>query len=478
MLSTLAAQPLLSQAPAQAATRTGRYIVSTYSADGTDAALARLSRTGTRASRRYHRVLDGFAARLTASQVATLRDDPGVRRVTPDRILRISSSQSSPSWGLDRIDQRAEPLDRSYSYATTGAGVSVYSIDTGIRLDHHEFGGRAVSGYDYVDGDSDASDCNGHGTHVAGTVGGSTYGVAKAANLVALRVLDCDGDGYESDFISALQYVIDHHAARPAVVNISAGGEVSTELDQAVAAVVQAGVPVVVAAGNDDRDACTGSPAREPSAITVAASTKTDDRAGFSDFGSCVDVFAPGTEVLSAYTGSSTATATLEGTSMATPHVVGAVARYLQAYPTASPAAVSKALVGDATSSVVTGLAGSPDRLLYLRSTTTGAATSVAASHSDTARTITMKWSSPYGFGAQAVTGYRLTRTGRAMSVPVSVQVDDSQRAYTFGNLVLGATYTVTVQPINAAGLGSPWSTKVRLLATPGSGRVRPPRAR
>lgn len=471
----LVAQPLT----AQAEDTTDRYIVTTSSPFATDAAVARLKRAGIRTSNRYHTVLDGFAATMTTGQVATLRRDSRVRSVTVDHVLRTSSTQTSPTWGLDRVDQRSATLNHSYAYATTGAGVTVFSVDTGIRLDHREFGGRAKSGYDFVDGDSNATDCNGHGTHVAGTVAGSTYGVAKAARLVALRVLDCQGEGYESDFISALQYVVDHRPAGPSVVNISAGGAESTTLDRAVAAVVKAGIPVVVAAGNDDTDACRLSPAGESSAITVAASNESDARAYFSDYGSCVDIFAPGTDITSAAVSSTTATVAWDGTSMATPHVAGAVARYLQVYPDASPAAVSRALIGDATSGAIDDAAGSPNKLLYLQTGTTGTPLGTATTQSDAARTITATWSPPYGFGAPAVTGYRVTIRGAADTNASGVSVDlaATARSFTFVDLKHGAKYTVSVVAIDSAGSGSVASKQVSMLAGPGKGRVATPAA-
>ncbi len=471
---------LLTTTPAQADAKPGRYIVSTWTAGGADGAVAKVTRKGVRPSHRFSRVLHGFAATLSSAQLSALRNDSRVRSIVPDEVISIDSTQNDAEWALDRVDQRSDNLDNTYRYQTTGAGVTVFEIDTGIRTTHTQFGGRAVKGYNFVEDNADASDCNGHGTHVAGSIAGSTYGVAKQARLVAVRVLDCNGEGYLSDFIAGLQYVVDHQPAGPAVVNISAGGASNSALDEAVRTVVDEGIPVVVAAGNDDENACFNSPARVSSALTVAATDADDERAYFSDWGSCVDLFAPGVGIRSASDRSDTATESMSGTSMAAPHVAGAVARYLQAYPQASPSAVRRALVGDATSNAVSEAAsGSPNKLLYLRSTTTGVPTSVSTTHSDAARTLTLKWSPPYGFGAPAVTGYRITRSGTDTSGRsfTTTNLTGAARSYTFGQLRHGTTYTVTVRSLNASGGGTVSSTTVKMLAAPGKGRVSTPAA-
>ena len=476
MAGLLAGGGLLTAAPAQADTRTERYIVSTFTADGADQALTTATRKGARATHRYDRVLNGFSARLTSAQLSTLRSDSRVKSITVDHVMTVDATQTDPPWGLDRLNQRSRTLDGRYTYLASGAGVTVFEIDTGIQLTHDEFGGRAVSGYDFVDRDSVATDCNGHGTHVAGTIAGATYGVAKQATVVALRALDCDGKGQESDFIKALQWVVDHKPAGPAVVNISAGSEArSAPLDDAVAAVIKAGVPVVISAGNDDVNACAASPARTKEAITVAASTRSDARADYSNYGSCVDVFAPGTDIRSSVIDdvSNSETDVYSGTSMAAPHVAGALARYLQAYPKASPAATLTALVGDATSGAVAGESGSPDKLLYLRGTTTGAVTKVSATHSDPAASIALKWSPPYGFGAPTVTGYRVSRNGTFTPVDLPA----SARSFTFPKLKHGGTYDVSVTPLNAAGPGSVATQTEKLGSLPGTGRVSTPSA-
>lgn len=312
----------------------------------------------------YGAALKGFAARLSESEAARLARDPRVAFVEQDQVMSLSTVQSPATWGIDRIDQRALPLSGSYAYANTGSGVRAYIIDTGIRFTHNEFGGRATSGYDAVDGGS-ADDCNGHGTHVAGTVGGATYGVAKGVALVAVRVLDCSGSGTTSGVIAGVDWVTSSHSGA-SVANMSLGGGASTALDNAVANSIGSGVTYAIAAGNSNRDACKFSPARVPTAITVGATTSSDARASYSNYGKCLDVFAPGPSITSAWYTSNTATNTISGTSMATPHVAGVAALYLQSNPGATPAAVASALVANATANVVGNAGrGSPNWLVY-----------------------------------------------------------------------------------------------------------------
>lgn len=313
----------------------------------------------------YSAALNGFAATLPEQALNGLVHNPNVEYIEADQIFTIDATQSPATWGLDRIDQRNLPLSNSYTYNFTGNGVSAYIVDTGIRVSHNEFGGRASVAYDSIGDGQNGIDCNGHGTHVAGTVGGSTYGVAKNVSLFAVRVLNCSGSGTTSGVIAGVDWVT-NHAAKPAVANMSLGGGKSTALDNAVANSINSGVTYAVAAGNSKRDACNFSPARVANALTVGATTSSDARASYSNYGSCLDLFAPGSSITSSWYSSNTATNTISGTSMATPHVAGVAALYLSANPNATPAQVASALLGAATPGVV-GNPGrnSPNLLLY-----------------------------------------------------------------------------------------------------------------
>jgi subtilisin family serine protease len=314
---------------------------------------------------RFDHALNGFTAFLTEAQALALSEDPDVAFVEEDSTVEALVTQTNPPWGLDRIGQRDLPLNQTYSYTTNGTGVNAYIIDTGIRRTHTQFGGRAFVGFDAVGDGQNTNDCNGHGTHVSGTVGGSTYGVAKNVRLFAVRVLGCNGSGTNSGVIAGVDWVTANHIS-PAVANMSLGGGVSTALDTAVRNSIAAGVTYSIAAGNSNTDAANSSPARVSEAITVGATTMTDARSSFSNFGSVVDIFAPGSAILSASNASDTATATLSGTSMATPHVTGVVARFLQANPTASPATARNALVNAATLNHLSGIpSGTANRLLF-----------------------------------------------------------------------------------------------------------------
>jgi subtilisin family serine protease len=302
---------------------------------------------------------------LDPAEARRLAADPNVRVVEQDRIVRVAATQRDPVWGLDRIDQRSATPSKTYTPTADGNSVHAYIIDTGIKLAHQQFGGRATYGYDFVSGDPYADDCDGHGTHVAGTVGGSTYGVAKKVRLVAVRVLDCQGAGYLSDVIDGVDWVTEN-ARRPAVANMSLGGTRSTALDAAVQAGIDSGVTFVVAAGNENINSYRVSPAAVAAAITVAATDTRDRRASFSNWGSTVDLFAPGVGIRSAYKSSTTATAVMSGTSMAAPHVAGAAALVLDAAPAYRPVQVRDYLVAKATTGKVTDLRSAPNRLLYV----------------------------------------------------------------------------------------------------------------
>ncbi|MCX4470850.1 Aqualysin-1 precursor [Micromonospora sp. MW-13] len=316
----------------------------------------------------YGEALNGFEARLSESAAKRLAADPAVAWVEQNHEVSIQTTQTNPPWGLDRIDQTSLPLNSAYSYTSTGSGVTAYIIDTGIRTTHTTFGGRAVDGYDAVDNALPAADCNGHGTHVAGTVGGSTYGVAKSVRLVAVRVLNCAGSGTTAGVIGGVNWVTSNHqAGQPAVANMSLGGGLNSSLNTAVANSIADGVSYAVAAGNSNANACNSSPAAVGTAITVGATQSNDARASFSNYGTCLDIFAPGVSVLSSWYTNDTATNTISGTSMAAPHVAGAAARVLQNNPTWTPAQVASYLVSTATTGAVGSPGtGSPNRLLYL----------------------------------------------------------------------------------------------------------------
>ena len=321
----------------------------------------------------YTHAIRGFSASLPDAAVAALQRHPQVAYVEQDQPMHaISITQTNATWGIDRVDQLDLPLSTTYTYANNGSGVRAYILDTGIRYTHTEFGGRASFGFDAIGGDG--SDCNGHGTHVSGTVGGTLYGVAKGVSLVSVRVLDCRGSGTTSGVIAGVDWVTANHV-KPAVANMSLGGGASSSLDAAVANSISAGVTYGLAAGNGDfigrpQDACNYSPARVAAGLTVGSTTSSDNESSFSNYGTCVDILAPGSSITSAWYQSDTQTNTISGTSMATPHVVGAAALYLNANPNATPSQVASALTGNATPNTITlhsrsASNGTPNLLLY-----------------------------------------------------------------------------------------------------------------
>jgi subtilisin family serine protease len=318
----------------------------------------------------YDAALSGFAVRVPEGEAemaaSTLASDPNVAYIEPNRVVQVEVTQTPATWGLDRIDQANLPLNNSYTYANNGAGVHAYIIDTGIRATHTQFTGRIGGGYTAISDGQGTNDCQGHGTHVAGTVGGSTYGVAKGVTLHPVRVLNCSGSGSNAGVIAGINWVTANKII-PAVANMSLGGSASSALDTALANSVAAGITYAVAAGNENQNACNVSPARAAAALTVGATTNTDARASFSNWGTCLDIFAPGASITSAVNTSDTATAAYSGTSMASPHVAGAAALYLAANPSAAPAQVAQALTTNATANKVTSPGtGSPNRLLYV----------------------------------------------------------------------------------------------------------------
>jgi subtilisin family serine protease len=313
----------------------------------------------------YNSVFNGYSAFLTADQVCHLQKRPTVSLVEADSEFSIETVQPNATWGLDRVDQRPLPLAKNYSYTSTGSTVNVYVVDTGINSTSEDFNGRVLDGWSGIG--SSTTDCNGHGTHVSGTIGGTTYGVAKNVNLIPVRVFNCTGSTTNTVIISGLDWIVGHHGTEKAVVNMSLGGGASSALDTAVNSLIGDGVVVVVAAGNSKRDACNFSPARVPGAITVAASDSTDTFASYSNYGSCVDIIAPGSNIKSNWWTSSTATNTISGTSMASPHVAGAVARYLSSSTPSTHTSVATDLQAASTKNAIKRLKiGTFNYLLYI----------------------------------------------------------------------------------------------------------------
>lgn len=321
----------------------------------------------------YSSAINGFVLQSdSVKHVEALLKDPRVDYIEADQIVSIGATQNNATWGLDRIDQANLPLDTTYTYDYDGTGVNAYVIDTGVRITHNQFGNRGYSGYTAINDGNGSNDCNGHGTHVAGTIGSTTYGVAKDVRIYAVRVLGCNGSGSNSGVIGGVDWVASNHV-KPAVANMSLGGGASTALDNAVNSVVSQGVTMVVAAGNDNSNACSYSPARAASAITVGSTTSSDSRSSFSNYGSCLDIYAPGSSITSTWSTSNTATNTISGTSMASPHVAGVAALYLDEFPNASPSQVEAAIENAAIPNKVTDArSGSPNLLLNNFSDTGG----------------------------------------------------------------------------------------------------------
>ncbi|SEM79239.1 Serine protease, subtilisin family [Stigmatella aurantiaca] len=326
----------------------GSYIVVTKQEGG----LRRASLASRIQARHNYSVINGFAADLTAEQLAEVRKDANVLFVEEDAVVKLEVTQSPATWGIDRIDQVSLPLSNSYTYTTTASNVTAYVIDTGIQINHSQFGGRAAVGYDAIGDGQNGNDCQGHGTHVAGTIGSATYGVAKGVKLRAVRVLNCSGSGSNSGVIAGINWVTTNHV-KPAVANMSLGGSASSAVNTAVTNLSNAGVFVAVAAGNSNANASGFSPASAPAVTTVGASTKTDARASYSNYGSLIDIFAPGTDITSTWINSGTNT--ISGTSMASPHVAGVGALYKGTYGDASSATVDSWIKTNASIGKITG---------------------------------------------------------------------------------------------------------------------------
>jgi subtilisin family serine protease len=405
--------------------------------------------------------MNGFAARLDKAQLSALASDPNVLLIEENTVVGIEADQANPpSWGLDRIDQRSRTLDRNYSYNFTGSGVNAYIIDTGVRSDHRDFGGRVVAGRTQVSDGRGTEDCNGHGTHVAGTVGGQTYGVAKAVSIIPIRVLSCNGRGSMFNVISGVNWMIEHHAAGvPAVANLSLGGSRNSSMNLAVANAVRDGITVVVAAGNNNRDASTFSPASEPLAITVGAVSSLDSRSSFSNFGSLLDIFAPGQIITSAYHRSSTDVRGLSGTSMAAPHVAGAAALLLEENPNLTPAQVMSDLAAYATPDVVTDpRPGSPNLLLFTRSRWMAPSPEAPSAPQNLivvpgVAQAALSWTAPTQNGSSAITDYviEFSANGGTTWSTFADGVSTSTTA-TVSGLTNGVTYSFRVSAVSSAG--------------------------
>jgi subtilisin family serine protease len=464
--------PVASMARADQDESEGSYIVVMRSSDDLAGEEAVISRSGGRTEQRFSHAINALSVRVKHSDASRLRNDPNVLSVELDQPMYALDSQSpTPSWGLDRIDQRSLPLNSTFTASAKGAGVDAYIVDTGIYATHSEFTGRLSAGFTAIADGNGTNDCNGHGTHVAGTTAGTTYGIAKSATLIPVRVLSCTGTGSTSGVIAGLDWIVANHVAgKPAVANLSLGGSPTTALDTAVQNVINDGVVMAVAAGNDGLNACNYSPARAVNAITVGATgafytgETTDSRSGYSNFGTCLDIFAPGSNIVSSWMGSTTATNTISGTSMATPHVAGVAAVLFGRYPTSTPAQIAAMLRTSATPNVVSAAGtGSPNYLLYLdplggaiiappppTPVAPSAPTIVSVTPGNTSLSIAFTAGSA---GSSAITTYQYSFNGGASWLPRQAGTTASPIAIT--GLVNGTTYSVSIRAVSLDGNGT-----------------------
>jgi len=472
--------PVASMARADQDESEGSYIVVLRSSDDLDGAEVEIAKSGGRTEKRFSYAINALSVKMKHSEVARIRNNPRVLFVELDQPMYALDTQTNPpSWGLDRVDQRALPLNSSFTASANGAGVDVYIVDTGVYPTHTDFSGRLRSGFSAISDRRGTNDCNGHGTHVAGTAAGTTYGVAKAASIIPVRVLDCAGSGYNSGVIAGLDWIISHHSAgTPAVANMSLGGGASAALDTAVQNVINDGVVMAVAAGNSNIDACDSSPARAANAITVGATERTDIRASYSNFGTCLDIFAPGSSITSAWITSTTATNTISGTSMAAPHVAGVAAVLLGTNPTSTPAEIAAKLRASATPNLVTSVGtGSPNYLLYLdpAGSTGGGTPPVVVTAPATPligtavalsrKSATVSWTASDN-GGSTITSYSIYAYRSGSSVASLAQtVSSNSTSATFTGLVIGSTYVFRVLATNSVGSSSLSATSNQITA-------------